>query len=222
MSDDRARFDDLRFLFACDKLDHDDAAWMRDQLRRHPALEEEVAAERKLAGQLQAAVSALYAATPPLLTCEEVMAAANAAPAQRWPALRAWISGLGQASRRAFAPSWSTGVMAALALCICVQTYRVEQFTSDIGDTRYRGGAVAASDIVLLKVVFADTATFGQLRALTSASQLEVVAGPDPQGVVVMRVANAQATKAVEALRTSAIVLDVSFVGPAPGPGAAP
>ncbi|WP_426194491.1 hypothetical protein [Massilia sp. DWR3-1-1] len=214
MNDDDERFRELRFLYVCGKLDPIETAWMAAQLQRDPARAAELDAERGMAADLRAALDANYLAAAPLLSFEQAMAgAAGVLPAPRVPAWRGWLA---QAWRHAVSPAWTGGALALLAVCATVQTYRVEQLHSEQGERLYRGAVAPVPAGATLRVLFADPLTIGQLRALMAARKLEIVAGPDEQGVVLVRVGEGEGEAALAALRREPMVLDASVVGKRP------
>jgi hypothetical protein len=208
MSDDLDRFRELSFLFVCRKLDDADMAWMAALLERHPALAAAVDADRKLAARARTALDASYHAAAPLLSFEQAMAGARApSPMQ---GLRAWMA---QAWRRSSSPAWTRGALALLAVCATLQTYRLETLRSDQQQDHYRGVAgQAAAARATLKVIFSDQLSMGELRAMMAAMKLDIVAGPDEQGVVRVAVGEGSTEQALARLQGHKMVIDVHVV----------
>lgn len=208
MSDDVTRFREQCFLFVCDKLDSSEMASMAAILARHPELGAEVAAERAMVAQARAGLAASYQAAPPLLSYADMMAAVKADRASTW---RGALARLAACWHNFHAQAWSSAALALLVLGIGVQTYRLELVSSSHVDATYRGLPQQAGR-TLLKVVFTDELSMGELRTLLSGMRLEIVGGPDEQGVVWLALTEGSAVQAVENLKKSKAVIDAKVV----------
>ncbi|MES3024802.1 MAG: hypothetical protein V4857_24800 [Pseudomonadota bacterium] len=210
MNDDSTRFRELCFLFVCNKLDDAETAWMRSMLLAHPELAAEVADNEAAAAQVRAGLAYSYQTSPPLLSFEEMMAAVNRDRPTRLALLRARVV---QAWRMPPARAWSAGAAAMLVLGLSVQTYRLE--TVRMGE-RYRGVPDSIDSTQagrqLLMVVFSDKLNVGELRALLAGSNLDIVGGPDEQGVMWLAVPDGGLEPALASLRANKAVLDVRVV----------
>lgn len=78
-------------------------------------------------------------------------------------------------------------------------------------DATYRGLPQQAGR-PLLKVVFTDELSMGELRKLLSGMHLDIVGGPDEQGVVLLALSEGSAVQAVENLKKSKAVIDAKVV----------
>jgi hypothetical protein len=201
-----ARFRQLCFLFVCNKLDEDEMAWMESTLRIHPQLQAEVDADRVLVQHARAGLAAQYQAAEPLVPFETVRALLGGPEPARPHPLRLWVQRWW--NMRLPAP-WVTGVAAMLAVVVAVQN-RVEV---DTGVSPYRGGEQVQRAGPMLKVIFDDRLSVGELRALLAAHKLALVRGPDEQGVVWLAVNEGGADQALAGLRANASVIDAQLAG---------
>lgn len=208
MSDDVTRFREQCFLFVCNKLDSAEMAAMAAILARHPELGAEVAAERALVAQARAGLAASYQAAPPLLSYADMMAAVKA---DRASTRRGALARLAAWWNNFLSPAWASAALALLVLGVGVQTYRLEQVSSAQVDATYRGLPQQAGR-PLLKVVFTDELSMGELRKLLSGMHLDIVSGPDEQGVVWLALSEGSAVQAVENLKKSKAVIDAKVV----------
>lgn len=206
MDKDLARFRECSFLFACGKLDEDEAAWMRAMLAQHPQWQAELDDDRRLVAQAQAGLAERYAAAPPLVSLDAVLrACAPVAPRRAHPIL-AWWRRCWQA--RVPAP-WLAGVAAVLVASVALQA----SFPGDGAGTAYRGTGPELPAGPQIKVVFDDTLSLGALRALLAAQQVRVLRGPDEQGIVWLAATDGDVERALMALRAQPGVLDAQVVG---------
>jgi hypothetical protein len=222
MNDERQQFDALSFLYACGKATPEEAAWMEDMMARHPAWREAFEQERLLVRQARIADAELRLAAAPLVSFEDIAAAAAAEEAAARPA-PARAKGAAEAGlpqrllawwRRPVRGGMAYGAMAMLALLVSVQTWRLEQGGPGEDDgkegLRYRGGAdLWVAPEAQLKVVFDDRISAGQLRAELARLGLNIVHGPDPQGAYLLSVGDGDAEQAARRLQASGLALDV-------------
>lgn len=209
MDKDLERFRELSFLLACDKLDEEEATWMRGMLARHPQCRAQLDADRKLVAQARAGLAERHAEAPPLVPLNAVLRACAPLGRPRRPPLLAWLERCWQA--RVPAP-WLAGMAAVLVATVALQGLRFERADG----TRYRGAETAAQAAPVLKVVFDDKFSIGALRALLAAQHLRVVRGPDEQGVVWLAAdgdGEVDVERALAALRAQPDVLDAQRAG---------
>jgi len=216
-SEDLARFEAQSFLFACGKLDAVEQAWMTRMLAEHPELEETAHADRVLVEQARAAVHARAAAhIEPLVPFEALPkpAAVNARPQ---PATQPWWQRVLDWWQRPAVGAWAFASIAALALVAGVQTLRLEQLSNDANAPVFRGteGNSATSGPVI-QAAFADGVTLGELRKTLAALKLEIIRGPDEQGLIWITVREGEVQQALDRLKATGVVLDARIVKPRP------
>ncbi|MDQ2987688.1 MAG: hypothetical protein M3R60_01135 [Pseudomonadota bacterium] len=204
MNDDLTRFQRLCFLHACDKLDGEDAAWMESMMAADPALRDVFDADLQLAGSAKAALALQRDAAPPLTNFHAVIDALNArtlapAPLRWW---RRWWHG-------SLPAGWATAGMAMLAVFGAMQTARLNGLLQPApSEPTYRSVRPAPA----LNITFRDSATAGAVRALLFQLKLDVVRGPDEQGVYTVSVTEGSPQAALERLRSSGLVVDAYAV----------
>ena len=217
-SEDLARFEAQSFLFACGKLDAAEHAWMARMIAEHPELAETALADRALVDQARAAVRARTAAhTAPLVPFEALPKAPAANRQPNSPAQQAWWRRLAAWWQRPAAGAWAFASIAALALVAGVQTIRLEQLSNDANAPVFRGtegGSATAGPII--QAVFADGVTLGELRKTLAGLNLEIVRGPDDQGLIWIIVREGEVQQALDRLKATGIVLDARIVKPRP------
>lgn len=216
-SEDLARFEAQSFLFACGKLDAVEHAWMTRMLAEHPELAETAHADRVLVEHARAAVHARAAAhTEPLVPFDALPKPA-ATIARSRPATQPWWQRALDWWQRPAAGAWAFASIVALALVAGVQTMRLEQLNTDANAPVFRGtdGGSATSGPVI-QAVFADGLTLGELRKTLAALKLEIVRGPDEQGLIWMTVREGEVQQALDRLKATGIVLDARIIKPRP------
>jgi len=208
---DLNRFRELCFLHACGKLAGEDAEWMEATMARHPDWRAAFDADAALAGQMRGALDAAAHASAPLLAYEELIAVrrqrnSGSVRITLMARLLAWW-------RTPVAGGWAMASVAVLACVSVLQTYRLESgATAHVYRSLDGAPAHGAPSRALLQVVVADDATVGALRLQLQSLSLEIVQGPDAQGVFIVRVNSGSAEQAIARLRESKLVLDVSAV----------
>lgn len=215
--EDLARFEAQSFLFACGKLDAAEQAWMANMIAAHPELAEAAHADRALVEHTRAAVHARAAAhTEPLVPFEALPKLQTAKNRQRTPA-QPWWQRLAAWWQRPAAGAWAFASIAALALVAGVQTMRLEQLSNDANTPVFRGteGGSATTGPVI-QAVFADGVTLGELRKTLAALDLEIVRGPDEQGLIWITVRRGEVQQALDRLKATGVVLDARIVKPRP------
>lgn len=211
MDTDATRFRELAFLFACDKLDAEQTAWMYAMLAQNPAWQADIDAERAWVDQARSGLAARRDEAPPLVSLETVLAASSARDRSAPSALLAWASRWWHARLPLPWAIGAAGLAAAAAAFVLPQAgYRDDQAPL------YRGAEQGRVSGPLLKVVFDDRISLKELRGVLAAQRLTVVRGPDPQGIVWLKPADGDAARALAALRANAAVLDAQIVGGAP------
>lgn len=219
-SEDLARFEAQSFLFACGKLDAQEQAWMERMIAAHPELAEAAHADRVLVEHTRAAIHARAAAhTAPLVPFEALpkLPAADHATA---PRPQPWRQRLSAWWQRPAAGAWAFASIAALALVAGVQTLRLEQLSNDANAPVFRGTEGDASHSAttgpVIQAVFADGVTLGELRKTLAALKLDIVRGPDEQGLIWITVREGDAQQALDRLKATGIVLDARITRPKP------
>lgn len=216
-SEDLARFEAQSFLFACGKLDAAEQAWMTNMIASHPELAETANADRMLVEHTRSAVHARAAAhTEPLVPFDALPKLPSAKNRQRALAQPWWQRALDWWQRPA-AGAWAFASIVALALVAGVQTMRLEQLSTDANAPVFRGTeGNSATSSPLIQAVFADGVTLGELRKTLAALKLEIVRGPDDQGMIWITVREGDAQHAVDRLKATGIVLDAHITRPRP------
>ncbi|CAJ0816183.1 hypothetical protein [Ralstonia flaminis] len=212
-SEDLARFEAQSFLFACGKLDAAEQAWMTNMIASHPELVETANADRMLVEHTRSAVHARAAAhTEPLVPFDALPKLPSAKNRQRALAQPWWQRALDW-WQRPTAGAWAFASIVALALVAGVQTMRLEQLNTDANAPVFRGtdGGSATSGPVI-QAVFADDLTLGELRKTLAALKLEIVRGPDEQGLIWMTVREGEVQQALDRLKATGIVLDARII----------
>lgn len=209
MNDDLTRFQRLCFLHACGKLDGEDAAWMETMMAADDNLRDAFNADLELAGDAKRALARQREDAPPLTNFHAVMNAVNArtqtpAPLRWW--LRWWQGSL--------PAGWATVGMAILAVFGATQTARLDGFHDLAADGQtYRSMRSASTPAVpTLNMTFRDAASWGAVRTLLFQMKLEVVRGPDEQGVYTVTVNEGSPQEALERLRASGLIVDAYAV----------
>ncbi|ALS66657.1 hypothetical protein [Pandoraea apista] len=206
-NDDLERFRALAFLYVCDKLDDTEAAWMRQKLVAHPEWQAELDQERRFAEATREAIDASYAERPPLVAFDELP---TLAPERSAPSLgerlRTWWTG-------PMSRGWAFASIAALAIVAGTQTMRLADTTSTPVDrvnsdtSAMRGGPVSpAPGVPMLQVIFREDTTVAQLRAALADLQLDIVRGPDEDGMVWLAVPTGDAAKALAGLKATGLL----------------
>ncbi|CAJ0893369.1 hypothetical protein [Ralstonia flatus] len=216
-SEDVARFEAQSFLFACGKLDAAEQAWMANMIAAHPELAETAHADRVLVEHTRAAVHARAAAhTEPLVPFDALPKLPSAKNQQRTLA-QPWWQRMMDWWQRPAAGAWAFASIVALALLAGVQTMRLEQLRTDANAPVFRGteGGSATSS-PLIQAVFADGVTLGELRKTLAALKLEIVRGPDAQGMMWITAREGDAQQALDRLKATGIVLDAHITRPRP------
>ncbi|ANH71553.1 hypothetical protein ACS15_3251 [Ralstonia insidiosa] len=216
-SEDLARFEAQSFLFACGKLDAAEQAWMISMIAAHPELAEAAHADRVLVEHTRAAIDERAAAhTQPLVPFEALPKAGAAKQGPR-PSMQSWRQRLMAWWQRPAAGAWAFASIAALALLAGVQTLRLEQLDAGANAPVFRGSeGSSATTGPLIQAVFADGVTLGELRKTLTALKLEIVRGPDDQGMVWITVREGDTQQALDRLRATSIVLDARIIRPRP------
>lgn len=216
-SEDLARFEAQSFLFACGKLDAAEQAWMTNMIASHPELAETANADRMLVEHTRSAVHARAAAhTEPLVPFDALPKLPSTKNRQRALAQPWWQRMMGWWQRPA-AGAWAFASIVALALLAGVQTMRLEQLHTDANAPVFRGTeGSSATASPLIQAVFADGVTLGELRKTLAALKLEIVRGPNDQGMIWISVREGDAQQAVDRLKATGIVLDAHITRPRP------
>lgn len=182
MANDMERFEELRFLYACDKLEPEEAAWIASLLAKQPALVAEIEADRALVKAGREALEFEMETARPLVPFHVIARAldAEAAPLWRQRLLAAALSWW----QRPLPAGYAACAMAVLALAVGTQSFYAGRAIDE--DAVYRGtpGAPLTSGRVV--VMFSDDLTVGLLRKLSGEMQFDVVHGPDEQGVLLL------------------------------------
>lgn len=205
-NDDLERFRALAFLYVCHKLDDTEAAWMKQQLAAHPEWQAELDREQRFAEATREAIDASYAERRPLVTFDELP---TLAPERGAPSLgerlRSWWT-------RPMPRGWAFASIAALVIVVGAQTMRLADTTStstpvDDSTSAMRGGPVSpAPGVPMLQVMFRDDVTIAQLRKALSDTQLDIVRGPDEDGVIWLAVPTGDTAKALAALKATGLL----------------
>lgn len=206
MSNDLRRFEQLRFAYLCGKLSPEEVAWMRVMLQAHPQLQAACDDDQHLIELSRGGVEEFLANAAPLVSFDRI-AEALAVSSRPWWGAR-WAAALVHAWQRPMPTSWAAGTVTMLALVVGVQTVRLHQVDFD-SPAAYRGSAPAAENKAGVTVIFADSLTLGELRALAASLQCEIVGGPDEEGRVRLMPALGMASaRVVVALKANPKVLD--------------
>lgn len=216
-SEDVARFEAQSFLFACGKLDAAEQAWMTNMIAAHPELADAAHADRVLVEHTRAAVHARAAAhTAPFVPFDALPKLPSAMNRQRALA-QPWWQRMMDWWQRPAAGAWAFASIVALALLAGVQTMRLEQSNTDANAPVFRGTeGSSATASPLIQAVFADGVTLGELRKTLAALKLEIVRGPNDQGMIWISVREGDAQQAVDRLKATGIVLDAHITRPRP------
>lgn len=210
MTEDRQRFDALRFAYVCGKLDVQEIAWMEAMLAGHPHWQALCDEDRHLVALGRDALAAALAESAPLVPFERI--AERLAQARRpWWGARV-VHSLVRALQRPLPAGWAAGAMAMLAVVVGVQTMDLQRLESAADG--YRGGAPRSAVVAeRVSVIFQDDLTLAQLRALAASLQFEVVGGPDEQGALQVVPEGAGKVQALlAALRANPAVLDAHLL----------
>ncbi len=216
-SEDLARFEAQSVLFACGKLDAAEQAWMANMIASHPELAETANADRVLIEHTRSAVHARAAAhTEPLVPFDALPKLPSAKDRQRALA-QPWWQRIIDWWQRPATGAWAFASIVTLALLAGLQTMRMEQLNPDANAPVFRGpeGSSATSS-PLIQAVFADGVTLGELRKTLAALKLEIVRGPNAQGMMWITVREGDAQQALDRLKATGIVLDAHITRPRP------
>lgn len=217
MSEQRQRFEDLCFVYACGKADAADAAWLEQMLEQHPDWQAVLDGERALVQAGRAAQAAQRARQPELLSVADIMALADIANAEadapaRVPAAPGWLDRLRSWWQRPLQGGYAYAAMAVLVLAVSVQTYRLEQAPPQAVYRSVPAAAVSAQ----LRVRFDDRISTGELSMQLSALGLSIVHGPDRSGAYLLDTGGGDPARAAEQLHAAHLVLDVQLLPPSP------
>lgn len=205
MHEDIDRFADLRFLYACNKLDPAETAWVDAMLAAHPELAADITADRALVQASREALAYVAQTTPPLVTFNEIARALDQ------PAPPGWWQRLAGAIRLAWILPMPSGyAVCAMALLALVAGLQFSVPTRDAATGPvYRGTGTPVPVVPTVAVVFAETLTVGQLRSLSDELDFDIVAGPDRHGVFQLAPRTpGSAHKLAEQLKAHAAVMD--------------
>ncbi|MDR3397418.1 MAG: hypothetical protein P4M06_07635 [Pandoraea sp.] len=203
-NDDLERFRALAFLYVCHKLDDTEAAWMKQQLDAHPEWQAELDQEQRFADATREAIDASYAERRPLVAFDELptLAPARGAPSLGERLRQWWV--------RPMPRGWAFASVAALVLVAGAQTMRLADTASTLANqdtSATRGGPVSpAPGVPMLQVIFRDGTTIAQLRKTLGDLQLDIVRGPDEDGMVWLAVPTGDAEKALAAIKATGLI----------------
>lgn len=218
MNDDRQRFEALCFLYACNKTDQAQGAWLEDMLARHPQWRPLLEAEQALVRTARAGLAEQHAKQPELLSAADIMALAARVAAERAPGgapadpvSTDWRARLLAWWRRPLQRGYAYGALALLAVSVSVQTWRLEQQPDA---PRYRSVPAPAGSAagVYMRVVFHDDVSLGRLRTALATLGLSIVQGPDQHGAYVLAAGVTTAATAAQQLQASGLALDVQLL----------
>lgn len=218
--DELERFRSLAFFYACDKLDAKERAWMDQQLAAHPDWQAIVAEEREFASATREAIETSYTERAPLVAFDDLPDAAtiaargqpkgDAATGKRQPLtlaerLRRWW-------RAPVGRGWAFASVAALALLAGLQTMRLAGLEklavpTESASTIRGGGASPAPGVPLLQVIFVETTTIAQIRKTLGDLELDVVRGPDEDGMLWLAVPAGDPKKALADLKATGLIV---------------
>ncbi|ALS66614.1 MULTISPECIES: hypothetical protein [Pandoraea] len=203
-NDDQERFRALALLYVCGKLDDTESAWMKQKLTAHPEWQATLDEEQRFADTTREAINSSYAERRPLVAFDELPTLAPERGALSLAErLRAWWT-------RPIPRGWAFASLAALVLVAGTQTMRLAEMTStseDNGASAMRGAPVSpAPGVPMLQVIFADGTTVAQLRKAIGDLQLDIVRGPDEDGMIWLAVPAGNAVKALTDLKATGLL----------------
>lgn len=231
MNDDLIRFRSLCFLYVCQKLDHDETAWMQQMLDKHPELIRELEVDQHLVNAARDAFADEREHAKSLVDFDQIAEQLETRHSETHHAnastnfvdrVTDWFSSFWN---RTLPMGWTATAMASLALVMSVQTYQLYVTSSEQEEnSQYRGaGSENKSTITILEVVFADDVSIKDLRRVLPSLDLGIICGPDQQGVTNLILLNASgngsgnasgssAAQALADLKASKLVIDARLV----------
>lgn len=211
---ERQRFLDACLLQAAGRLPPDEALWLTQTLHRHPEWHGDLDSAQAMVRLSREVIAQRAAARPPVMGFDEVREQLPAATPPH-PQRSVWLAAVWNWWQRPRSMGLVLATVAAMAMGLGVQTYRIEGMgqPGSAGLDHGPGYRSAQSPtLALLSLRFTPDARMDQVSALLRSRQLQVIAGPDSDQTYLVQGTEDAMPGLLEGLRNDSSVLSARRV----------